>query len=85
MTDSPRFRAWPVRFLLLAMLGAISMVFGVHFATNTPVAEAATITWSGTVNLGSGAYTIPAGTTVRFDPNVNTTVTSAGTSSFTAP
>jgi hypothetical protein len=63
---------------LLATLGAISIVFGAHFATNTPVAEAATITWSGTVNLGSAGYTVPAGTTVTFDPNVDTTVRSSG-------
>ena len=76
--DSPRFRAGPVRFLLLAALGAIALVFGVHFATNSPVANAATITWTGTVTLPNGTYTIPAGTTVRFNPSVDTRVTING-------
>ena len=66
--DSPRFRAGPVRFLSLAALGAIALMFGVHFATNSPVANAATITWTGTVTLPNGTYTIPAGTTVLLSP-----------------
>jgi len=65
-----------VRFLLLAILGAISIVLGVHFVTNRPVADAAT--WTGTVNLGAAGYTVPAGTTITFNPNADTTVTSSG-------
>ena len=75
---SPRFRARPVRFLLLALIGAMAIVFGVHFATNSPVANAAVITWTGNVTLPNGTYTIPAGTTVRFNPAVDTRVTING-------
>jgi hypothetical protein len=61
----------------MVMLGVV-IVVGWGIATRTPVADAATINWSGTVNLGSAGYTIPAGTTVTFNPGANTTVTSGG-------
>jgi len=74
--DSPRLRAWPVRSLLMVMLGGV-LVVGIGLATDS-VAEAASIQWSGNVNLGSAGYTVAAGDTVTFSPNADTTVTSGG-------
>ncbi len=72
--DSPRVRARPVHFLLLALIGAMALVLGVHFATNRPVANAATISGSQT----RSAFTVAAGDTLVFDPNQNTTLTMTG-------
>lgn len=69
--------ARPVRFFLLATLGALVIVLGVHFATREPAADAAVDTIAGNVSWGAGK-TIPAGTTIRFDPNKSTTVTVSG-------